>query len=302
MKVAILTILPDTFSVKSLSEEAAKRGHEVKIINYLKCSMQVRADQSTLIYEGESLKGIDAVIARVSSGYTFIGCSVVRQFEAMGVYCVNGSLGIARSKDKLRSLQIMARKGMPIPPTAFSHSTPDVDGLIKSVGGAPVIIKLIEGTQGIGVVKAETKQAAESVLEAFRGLNANMIVQEYIEESGGADIRAFVVGEKVVASMIRKAAVGEFRANLHRGGSAEKIKITSQERALAIQAAKEMKLSVAGVDIIRSNSGPMVLEVNSSPGLEGITGSTGVNVAGAIFDFIEKDLVKTGNKTAKVTI
>tara|TARA_R110000868_G_scaffold306986_4_gene568443 strand:+ start:2375 stop:3283 length:909 start_codon:yes stop_codon:yes gene_type:complete len=302
VKVAILTILPDTFSVKSLSEEAAKRGHEVKIINYLKCSMQVRADQSTLIYEGESLKGIDAVIARVSSGYTFIGCSVVRQFEAMGVYCVNGSLGIARSKDKLRSLQIMARKGMPIPPTAFSHSTPDVDGLIKSVGGAPVIIKLIEGTQGIGVVKAETKQAAESVLEAFRGLNANMIVQEYIEESGGADIRAFVVGEKVVASMIRKAAVGEFRANLHRGGSAEKIKITSQERALAIQAAKEMKLSVAGVDIIRSNSGPMVLEVNSSPGLEGITGSTGVNVAGAIFDFIEKDLVKTGNKTAKVTI
>ncbi len=302
MKVAILTILPDTFSVKSLSEEALKRGHEVQVINYLKCSMQVRADQSTLIYEGESLKGIDAVIARISSGYTFIGCSVVRQFEAMGVYCVNGSLGIARSKDKLRSLQIMARKGMPIPPTAFSHSTPDVDGLIKSVGGAPVIIKLIEGTQGIGVVKADTKQAAESVLEAFRGLNANMIVQEYIEESEGADIRAFVVGEKVVASMIRKAAPGEFRANLHRGGSAEKIKISSEERALAIQAAKEMKLSVAGVDIIRSKTGPMVLEVNSSPGLEGISGSTGVNVAGTIFDFIEKDLVKTGNKTAKVTI
>lgn len=302
MKVAILTILPDTYSVKSLSEEGYLRGHDIKVINYLKCSMQVRADQSTLIYEGETLKNIDVVIARISSGYTLIGCSVVRQFEAMGVYCVNGSLGIARSKDKLRSLQIMARKGMRIPPTSFSHSTSDLNSLIQSVGGAPVIIKLIEGTQGIGVVKADTKQAAESVLEAFRGLNANMIVQEYIEESEGSDIRVFVVGEKVVASMIRRAAEGEFRANLHRGGKAEKIKITPEERALAIQAAREMKLSVAGVDIIRSNSGPMVLEVNSSPGLEGITGSTGVNVAGAIFDFIEKDLVKTGKKTAKVTI
>lgn len=302
MKVAILTILPDTYSVKVLTEEGVKRGHEIKVVNYLKCSMQVRADKSTLFYEGESLHDADVVIARISSGYTFIGCSVVRQFEMMGVYCVNGSLGIARSKDKLRSLQIMARKGMRIPPTSFSHSTPDVDGLIDSVGGAPVIIKLIEGTQGIGVVKADTKQAAESVLEAFRGLNANMIVQEYIEESKGADIRAFVVGEKVVASMIRRAAEGEFRANLHRGGSAEKIKITSEERALAIQAAREMKLSIAGVDIIRSDEGPMVLEVNSSPGLEGISGSTGVNVAGAIFDFIEKDLQNHGKKASKVTI
>jgi ribosomal protein S6--L-glutamate ligase len=302
VKVAILSILPDTFSVKSLVEEGTRRGHEVKVVNYLKCAMQIRPDQSTLTYEGESLRDVDVVIARISSGYTMIGCAVVRQFEMMGVYCVNGSLGIARSKDKLRSLQIMARKGMSIPPTAFSHSTPNVDGLIKSVGGAPVIIKLIEGTQGIGVVKADTKQAAESVLEAFRGLNANMIVQEYIAESEGADIRVFVVGDKVVASMIRRAAEGEFRANLHRGGKAEKIKITAAERALAIRAAKEMKLSVAGVDIIRSHHGPMVLEINSSPGLEGISGSTGVNVAGSIFDFIEVDRIKTGKKTGKVTI
>ncbi len=302
MKVAILSILPDTFSVRTLVAEGEKRGHEVKVINYLRCSMQIRPDQSTLVYDGESLADMDAVIARISSGYTMIGCAVVRQFEMMGVYCVNGSLGIARSKDKLRSLQIMARKGMSIPPTAFSHSTPEVNDLIKSVGGAPVIIKLIEGTQGIGVVKADTKQAAESVLEAFRGLNANMIVQEYIEESQGADIRVFVVGDKVVASMIRRAAEGEFRANLHRGGSAEKIKITAQERALAIRAAKEMKLSVAGVDIIRSKHGPMVLEINSSPGLEGISGSTGVNIAGKIFDFIEVDMIKTKKKINKVTI
>ncbi|MCA1806014.1 MAG: 30S ribosomal protein S6--L-glutamate ligase [Xanthomonadaceae bacterium] len=289
MKIAILSRKASLYSTRRLVEAAKQRGHEARVIDTLRCYMNVATHRPEVHYRGEILEGFDAVIPRIGASITFYGAAVLRQFEIMGVYPVNESVAISRSRDKLRSLQLLSRKGIGLPVTGFAHSPDDVDDLIKMVGGAPVVIKLLEGTQGIGVVLAETQQAAESVIEAFMGLKANILVQEYIREAGGADIRCLVVGDKVVAAMKRQAKEGEFRSNLHRGGSASLIKISPEERSTAVRAAKVMGLNVAGVDILRSNHGSVVMEVNSSPGLEGIEQATGRDVAGIIIDFIEKN-------------
>lgn len=262
------------------------------VIDYMQCFMTIAAHRPQVWYGHEPITDLDAVIPRVSSANTFYGTAVVRQFEMMGVYAVNGSQSISRSRDKLRSFQLLSRKGVGLPVTAFAHSTKDTQGLIQAVGGAPLIIKLLEGTQGIGVVLAETQKAAESVVDAFRGLNANILLQEYIAEAQGEDLRCFVVGNRVVASMMRKAADGEFRANIHRGASAKKVKLTPEERATALTAAKVMGLRVAGVDLMRSRHGAVVIEVNSSPGLEGIEAATGKDVASTIIEYIENNAGK----------
>jgi ribosomal protein S6--L-glutamate ligase len=271
-----------------MAEEIKARGHEVRVIDPLLCYMTIASQRPTIHYKGEALTGVDAIIPRIGASITFYGTAVVRQFEMMNVYSVNESVAISRSRDKLRSLQLLARKGVGLPVTGFAHSTKYTKDLIDLVGGAPLVIKLLEGTQGIGVVLAETKKASESVIEAFRGLKQNILVQEFIKEAGGADIRCFVIGDKVVAAMKRQGAEGEFRSNLHRGGNATIVKLTPEERLTAARAASIMGLNVAGVDLLRSNHGPVVMEVNSSPGLEGIEISTGKNVAGMIIDFIEK--------------
>lgn len=288
MKIAVLSRKASLYSTQRLVEAARKRGHEVEVIDYLRCLLCITSHLPSVVFRGVDLKGFDAVIPRIGASHTFYGTAVVRQFEMMGKYTINRSQAISRSRDKLRSLQIMAGLGIGLPVTGCAHSSRDVKGLINSVGGAPLVVKLLEGTQGIGVVLADTQSAAESVIEAFRGLDANIIVQEFIKEAKGADIRAFVVGDKVVAAMMRRARDGEFRSNIHRGGKAETVKMTAAERTTAIKAARAMGLNVAGVDILRSNHGPCVMEVNSSPGLEGIEKSTGVDVAGAIIEFIEK--------------
>jgi ribosomal protein S6--L-glutamate ligase len=292
MKIAILSQDSTIFSTKRLKEAGEARGHEVRVINYLRCYMDITSHQPKVVYQGKSLDYYDAIIPRIGASKTFYGTAVVRQFELMGTFSANESQAISRSRDKLRCLQILSRAGIGLPVTGFAHSTQDIDGLIEIVGGAPLVIKLLEGTQGIGVVLAETHQAAKSVIEAFRGLDANILVQEYIKEAKGADIRCFVVGEKVIASMKRQGAEGEFRSNLHRGGTAETIKLTPEERSTAVRAAKAMGLRIAGVDILRSNHGPVVMEVNSSPGLEGIEKYTGVDVAGKIIEFLEKNAQK----------
>ncbi len=289
MKIAILSRRASLYSTRRLAEAAKQRGHEARIIDTLRCYMNVATHRPEVHYKGEILEGYDAVIPRIGASITFYGTAVLRQFEIMGVYPLNESVAISRSRDKLRSLQLLSRKGIGLPVTGFAHSPDDVDDLIKMVGGAPCVIKLLEGTQGIGVVLAETQKAAESVIEAFMGLKANILVQEYIKEAGGADIRCLVVGDKVVAAMKRQAKEGEFRSNLHRGGAASLIKITPEERSAAVRAANVMGLNVAGVDILRSNHGPVVMEVNSSPGLEGIEVATGKDVAGMIIEFIEKN-------------
>ncbi len=288
MKIAILSRKASLYSTRRLKEAGEQRSHDMRVIDYLRCYMNITSHRPQVIYQGQPLKDLDAVIPRIGASKTFYGTAVVRQFEMMGVFPVNESQGISRSRDKLRCLQLLARKGIGLPVTGFAHSTKDIEGLIDIVGGAPLVIKLLEGTQGIGVVLAETKQAATSVIEAFRGLDANILVQEFIKEAKGMDIRCFVVGDKVVASMKRQGAPGEFRSNIHRGGSAEKIRLTPEERSTATRAAKTMGLQVAGVDILRSNHGPVVMEVNSSPGLESIENATGVDVAGKIIEFIEK--------------
>ncbi len=292
MKIAILSQDIALYSTRRLKEAGEKRGYEMKVINYLRCYMNITSHRPMLVYQGKQLEDFDAVIPRIGASKTFYGTAVVRQFEMMGVFSTNSSQAISRSRDKLRCLQLLAREGIGLPVTGFANSTQDIDGLIDMVGGAPLVIKLLEGTQGIGVVLAETHQAAKSVIEAFRGLDANILVQEFIKEAEGADIRCFVVGEKVIAAMKRQGAAGEFRSNLHRGGTAEKIKLTPEERSTAIRAVKTMGLKVAGVDMLRSNHGPVVIEVNSSPGLEGIETATGVDVAGKIIEFIEKNAVK----------
>jgi ribosomal protein S6--L-glutamate ligase len=269
-------------------EEAVAKGHNVRVIDPLRCYMTIASQRPTIHYKGEELTDFDAIIPRIGASITFYGTAVVRQFEMMGVYSINESVAISRSRDKLRSLQLLARKGIGLPVTGFAHSTNFTKDLITLVGGAPLVIKLLEGTQGIGVVLTETDKAAESVIEAFRGLKENILVQEFIKEAGGADIRCFVIGDKVVASMKRQAGEGEFRSNLHRGGNATLARLTPQERLTAVRAAKIMGLNVAGVDLLRSNHGPVVMEVNSSPGLEGIEKSTEKNVAGMIIDFIER--------------
>ncbi len=288
MKIAILSRNASLYSTNRLKEAGEARGHSIRVIDYLRCYMNITSHNPQVIYQGNPLKDIDAVIPRIGASKTFYGTAVVRQFEMMDVFTTNESQAISRSRDKLRCLQLLARKGIGLPVTGFAHSTKDIDGLIEVVGGAPLVIKLLEGTQGIGVVLAETTQAATSVIEAFRGLDANILVQEFIKEAKGMDIRCFVVGDKVIASMKRQGAPGEFRSNIHRGGSAEKIRLTPEERSTATRAAKAMGLRVAGVDILRSNHGPVVMEVNSSPGLEGIEAATGVDVSGKIIEFIEK--------------
>jgi ribosomal protein S6--L-glutamate ligase len=289
MRIVILSRDATLYSTRRLKEAGEERGHEMQVIDHLRCYMNITSHKPKVLYQGQNLEEIDAVIPRIGASNTFYGTAVVRQFEIMGVFTANSSQAISRSRDKLRSLQIMAQKGIGLPVTGFAHSTKDIDGLVDIVGGAPLVIKLLEGTQGIGVVLAETQQAAKSVIEAFRGLDANILVQEFIKEAGGMDIRCFVIGDKVVAAMKRQGAPGEFRSNLHRGGSAAKVRLTPEERSTAVRAAKAMGLRVAGVDLLRSNHGPVVMEVNSSPGLEGIEKATSMDVASKIIDFVVKN-------------
>ena len=297
MKIAILSRNAKLYSTKRLIEAAQARGHEVQVIDHLRCYMNITSMNPSIHFKGQKLEGFDAVIPRIGASVTFYGTAVLRQFEMMGVYPLNESVAISRSRDKLRSLQLLARKGIGLPVTGFARNPDDVDDLINTVNGAPLVIKLLEGTQGIGVVLAETKKASESVSEAFMGLNVNILVQEFIQEANGADIRCLVVGDKVVAAMKRQGKEGEFRSNLHRGGTASLIRITPQERATAVRAAQIMGLNVAGVDLLRANHGPVVMEVNSSPGLEGIEKATGKDVAGMIIEFIEKKSKKGRTST-----
>ncbi len=298
MKIGVLSRKPELFSTQRIVNAAEDRGHDVHVINPLLCYMNITSHNPAIHYKGEKLEGFDAVIPRIGASVTFYGTAVVRQFEMKGIYCVNESVAISRSRDKLRSLQLLARKGIGLPITGFSHSTRFTEDLIDLVQGTPLVIKLIEGTQGIGVVLAETQKAAESVIQAFRGLKANILVQEYIKEAGGSDIRCFVIGGKVAASMMRQGPEGEFRSNLHRGGKATVIRITPEERSTAVRAVKILGLNVAGVDMLRSNHGPVVMEVNSSPGLEGIEKATQKDIAGMIIDYIEKN-AKPGKTRTK---
>ena len=297
MKIAILSRNKKLYSTRRLQEAALARGHEVDIIDTLHCYMDISSNKPSVRFKGEPLPKYDAIIPRIGASITFYGTAVVRQFEMMGSFSVNESVAISRSRDKLRSMQLLSRKGIGLPRTGFAHSPDNIKDLIANVGGAPVVIKLLEGTQGIGVVLADTNKAAESIVEAFMGIKANILVQEYIKEAGGADIRCFVVGGKVVAAMKRQGKEGEFRSNLHRGGNAAVVKITPEERSTAVRAAKIMGLSLAGVDLLRSNHGPVVMEVNSSPGLEGIETATGKDVAGQIINFIEKSAGVTSSRT-----
>lgn len=299
MKVAVLSRNAKLYSTHRLVEAGTARGHDVQVIDTLRCYMNMATHKPTIHYKGQPLEGFDAVVPRIGASITFYGTAVVRQFEMMGVYSLNESVAISRSRDKLRSLQLLSRKGIGMPVTCFAHSPDEIPDLIDMVGGAPLVIKLLEGTQGIGVVLADTRKVAESVIEAFLGLKANILIQEYIKEAGGADIRCLVVGDKVVAAMKRQAKPGEFRSNLHRGGMASLIKITPEERSMAVRAAKIMGLNVAGVDLLRSNHGPLVMEVNSSPGLQGIEEASGKDVAGMIYDFMEREIAsgRSGTRT-----
>jgi ribosomal protein S6--L-glutamate ligase len=297
MKIAILSRRPSLYSTQRLKEAGKARGHDVNVVDYLRCYMDIASRRPQVVYQGTPLQ-VDAVIPRIGASNTFYGTAVVRQFEMMGVFVANESQAISRSRDKLRSLQLLARDGVGLPVTGCAHSTKDIDGLINLAGGTPLVVKLIEGTQGVGVILAETKKAAQAVIEAFRGLDANILVQEFIKEAGGSDNRCFVVGGRVVATMKRQAAPGEFRSNLHRGGTAENVKISPEERSTAVRAARTMGLNISGVDILRSNHGAVVMEVNSSPGLEGIEKATGVDVAGKIIEFIEKN-AKAGKQRDK---
>lgn len=297
MKIGILSRNKKLYSTRRLVEAAEKRGHEPRVIDALRCYMNITSHRPEVHYRGEIINDLDAVIPRIGASITFYGTAVLRQFEMIGTYPLNESVAITRSRDKLRSLQLLSRKGIGMPITGFAHSPDDIKDVISMVGGAPLVIKLLEGTQGIGVVLAETEKAAESVIEAFLGLKANIMVQEFIKEAGGADIRCFVIGDKVVASMKRQGKEGEFRSNLHRGGSAALVKITPEERSTAVRAARGMGLNVAGVDLLRSNHGPVVMEVNSSPGLEGIENATGKDVADMIIQFIEKNAKPYSTRT-----
>ncbi|QDP01549.1 30S ribosomal protein S6--L-glutamate ligase [Thalassotalea sp. PS06] len=297
MKIAILSREPNSYSTKRMVEAGRARGHEVDVINTLHCYMDITSSRPTVRYHGEELPRYDAIIPRIGASITFYGTAVARQFEMMGTFNVNESVAISRSRDKLRSLQLLSRKGIGLPRTGFASKSDNIKDLIKNVGGAPLVIKLLEGTQGIGVVLADTAKAAESIIEAFMDLKANILVQEFIKEAGGADIRCLVVGGRVVAAMKRQGIEGEFRSNLHRGGTAEIVKLSKEERETAVNAAKAMGLNVCGVDLLRSHSGPMVMEVNSSPGLEGIESATEMDVAGKIIEFIEKNASKNSNRT-----
>jgi ribosomal protein S6--L-glutamate ligase len=295
--MAMMARNPNLYSHKRLVEAAVERGHQMDVFNTLRCYMNITSYRPEVKYSGEVLSGYDVVVPRIGASVTYYGLAVLRQFEMMGVYPLNESVAIGRSRDKLRSMQILSREGIGLPVTAFAHDPNQTEEVINAVGGAPVIIKLIEGTQGIGVVLGETLKSAKSVIEAFRGANVNILVQEFIKEAGSTDIRALVVGNKVIAAMKRTGADGEFRSNLHRGGTAEMIKITPEERSTAVRAAHALGLNVCGVDMLRANHGPVVMEVNSSPGLEGVEKATGIDVAGRIIEFIEKNAKPGKTKT-----
>ncbi len=288
MKIVILSRNPKLYSTRRLVEAAQERGHEIMILDVLRAYMNITSHKPSIHYKGQVIEGVDAIIPRIGASVTFYGTAVLRQFEMMGVYPLNESVALTRSRDKLRSMQLLSRKGIGLPITGFASKPDDIKDMVDMVGGAPLVVKLLEGTQGIGVVLAETQKAAESVIEGFMGVKANILVQEYIKESGGADIRCFVIDGKVVAAMKRQAKDGEFRSNLHRGGSSSLIKITPEERSTAVRAARIIGLNVAGVDLLRSNHGPLVMEVNSSPGLEGIEKATGKDIASMIIKHIEK--------------
>ena len=288
---------PNLYSHKRLVEAAEARGHEIDILNTTRCTVNIASHRPTITYNGDTLEGYDAVIPRIGASITNYGTAVLRQFEMAGVWPLNESVAIGRSRDKLRSMQIFAKYGLGLPLTAYANDPKQAEEIIKAVNGPPVVIKLLEGTQGIGVVLAETMSSAKSVIEAFRGANVNILVQEFIKEAGGTDIRALVVGGKVIAAMKRTGAADDFRSNLHRGGSAQIVKITPEERLTALRAAKHMGLNVCGVDMLRSNHGPVIMEVNSSPGLEGIENATGKDVAGQIIEFIEKNAKPGKTKT-----
>ena len=287
MKIAMLARNPALYTHRRLVEVAEERGHQIDVINTTQCYVNITAHRPQVKYNGDLLTGYDAVIPRIGASITFYGLAVLRQFEMMGVWPLNESVAIGRSRDKLRSLQLLSRRGLGLPVTGFANSAKQAEEVIRMVNGPPVVIKLLEGTQGIGVVLGETMASAKSVFEAFRGAKVNILVQEFIKEADGADIRAFVIGKRVVGAIMRKGAADDFRSNLHRGGTAERIRITPEERSTAVRAAAVMGLNVAGVDFLRSNHGPVVMEVNSSPGLEGIENATGEDLAGQIITFIE---------------
>src|SRR3569623_899734 len=297
VKIAILSRKSDLYSTRRLVEAGSRRGHDMRVIDPLRCYMNIATDRPMIHYHGEALTGFDAVIPRIGASVTFYGTAVLRQFEMMGGFPLNESVAITRARDKLRSLQLLSRRGSGLPMTAVAHAPDDTGEVLDMVGGAPVVIKLVEGTQGIGVVLAETTQAAEGLIETFWNFRANILVQEFVKEAGGADLRCFVIGKKVVAAMKRQAKHGDFRSNLHRGGTARLVKLTPEDRATAVRAAKVIGLNVAGVDILRSKRGPLVLEVNSSPGLEGIEAASGKDVAGMIITFIEDNAKPNKTRT-----
>lgn len=301
MNIAILSRDPKLYSTKRLREAGEKRGHKVEIIDHMKCVLLIEKKNPMVWYNGKRLDYFDAIIPRIGASVTFYGAAVVRQFEMMKVFTAVESQALIRSRDKLRSLQILSRAGLGLPKTIFMDYSRDTEGIIEAVGGAPVVIKLLEGTQGLGVVLAENKKAAQSVIEAFHGVKTRIIVQEFIKESKGTDIRAFVVNGEVVGAMKRQATrEGEFRSNLHRGGVASVVKLDRHEKHAAIEAAKKMGLGVAGVDMLPSKRGPLIIEVNSSPGLEGIEGATRVDIAGKIYEYLEKHAGKKKIQKDKV--
>ncbi len=297
MKIALLARNAGLYSHLRLVEAAKQRGHEIDVIDTLRVYLSVASNRPEMRYKGNTLGHYDAVIPRIGASITFFGTAVLRQFEMMGVYPLNESVAITRSRDKLRSMQLLSRKGIGLPVTTFAHSSSEADDIIEMAGGAPVVIKLLEGTQGVGVVLGETHNAAKSMLQAFGGLRADVLVQEFVKEAGNSDIRCLVIGEKVVAAMMRTGAEGDFRSNLHRGGSANQVKITKQERATAVRSARLMGLNMAGVDLLRGKDGPVVMEVNSSPGLEGIEKSTGVDIAGRAIEFLEANAKPNRTRT-----
>jgi ribosomal protein S6--L-glutamate ligase len=289
MRIAILSRNGNLYSTNRIVEAGQKRGHEMMVIDHQKCVLVIESNKPRVIYKGVELTNVDAIIPRIGASVTFYGAAVVRQFEQMHVFSTVESQALVRSRDKLRSLQLMAKAGIGMPKTAFASSPKDIDAVIKEVGGAPVVIKLLEGTQGIGVILAETHNSAKSVIEAFLDVEVNILVQEFIKEAKGADIRAFIVDGKIVGAMRRQGAEGDFRSNLHRGGKASLIELSPEEKATAIKAVKKMGLAIAGVDMLQGSRGPLVMEVNSSPGLEGIEGATGEDIAGKIIEYIERN-------------
>lgn len=294
MNIVILSKSTELYSTSRLVQAAELRGHTVEVIDHTKCMVYMEKGRPIVHYQGRDLEQVDAIIPRIGTSVSFFGASVVRQFEMQKVFCINGSQAILRSRDKLRSMQILSSKDVGIPKTCFTKhpKNKDVDDVLKILNGPPVVIKLLEGTQGLGVVLADTKSAAKSVIEAFSGLKTNVLIQEFISEANGEDLRAFVVGDKVVGAMVRKGAEGDFRSNLHRGGSSQLVKLTRTEKSTAIKAAKAMNLAMAGVDMLRSSRGPLVMEVNSSPGLEGIERTTESDIAGTIIEYIEQHAQK----------